>query len=126
MNKEQLKKAIEVMQAAYDGKPIEFRRLHQPYDHWQLLDDPCWNFYRNEYRIGFARPSIDWKQVSSLFNYMATDRDGETYLYSDKPRFEKATGFWISGVAMLSNAAVFDSFKRGNYPCEDSLVERPQ
>lgn len=49
MNREETKKAIEVMQAFVDGKEIEVACVGQTI--WDEADSPCWDFYSYNYRV---------------------------------------------------------------------------
>ena len=48
MNIEQTKEAIRVMQAFVDGKEVEYER---PDGIWTIINNPCWNWNSQEYRI---------------------------------------------------------------------------
>ena len=47
-----------------------------------------------------AKPSINWKHVSSEFNYLAEDADGGVFLYEDKPY--TATETWMEPPAIIA------------------------
>ena len=69
-----------------------------------------------------TKPSIDWSHVSSEFNYLVQDSDGEGYLCSEKPSRVKSG--WIAGSPSIS-AIPFSSYVPGTCDWEDSLVKRP-
>lgn len=121
MNKEELKEAIAVMQAAYDGKEIEYR--HKKNDYWDLLESlPNWDWYSNEYRVAIEKPSINWDHVSETFIALAIDQDGDAFLCTAIPNKEKQ--FWgVDGD--YQSAFTFASFKPGNTSWETSLIYRP-
>ena len=48
MNIEQTKEAIRIMQAFVDGKEVEYER---PDGIWTIINNPCWNWNSQEYRI---------------------------------------------------------------------------
>ena len=48
MNIEQTKEAIRIMQAYVDGKEVEYER---PDGIWTIINNPCWNWNSQEYRI---------------------------------------------------------------------------
>ncbi len=69
------------------------------------------------------KPSINWDHVAPEYKWLATDADGETYLYAEKPR-TTARAF-EPGISRYANVKGFASFKAGDCHWIDSLVERP-
>jgi hypothetical protein len=51
MNKEQTKKAIEVMQAYVDGKKIVYKPYFEHAPWVILMDPPSWNWHQYDYRV---------------------------------------------------------------------------
>lgn len=75
------------------------------------------------YRIAPTKPSIDWSHVHPNYKYLATDSDGDSYLYPRRPEFD---GFdWLC-IGDAGWASVVISFKPGTCKPEDSLVMRPE
>ena len=70
-----------------------------------------------------TKPSINWDEVSSEFNYLATDEDGESYLYKDKPN-PSPVSWNTSWVDPCVNVSSFSSFTKGTCDCKDSLISR--
>ena len=80
--------------------------------------------YPIEITKAVTKPSIDWNHVSEDFKYLAMDADGESYLYTDKPRQGEWRWRWASS-PRLAPAFHFASFTSGTCDWRDSLVERP-
>lgn len=129
MNKEQTLKAIEVMQAYVEGKKIELR-WNSAHD-WKMLprEDgyPSWNWDEVTYRVKPAsKPSINWEHVHPDYKWLATDADGETYLYKEEPSLmARGDGAWPAGWDW-GDATIFASFTPGDCDWKDSLVQRPE
>src|SRR5690606_10313883 len=86
MDEEQTLKAIEVMQAFTEGKSVEFRWKGE--HEWRELKGrlASWDWVSIEYRIKEpTKPSINWDHVHPDYNWMATDVDGRTFLYTKEP-----------------------------------------
>jgi hypothetical protein len=114
---------IEVMQAYLDGRPIEICKLGlTQYE----VGIPIWDWVRFDYRISLTKPSIDWAHVAWNYMYMATNDNGITLLFQDKPYIIRSINpTWVSSCAAISVAG-FKSFAPGNCDWIDSLVERPK
>ena len=69
-----------------------------------------------------TKPSIDWSHVSSRYNYLVQDSDGEGYLCGEKPTRVKS-GWNAESPNIL--ASTFTSYTPGTCDWKDSLVERP-
>ena len=69
-----------------------------------------------------TEPSIDWSHVSSEYNYLIQDSDGEGYLCGEKPSRVKSG--WIAESPSIS-ASTFTSYTPGTCDWKDSLVKRP-
>jgi hypothetical protein len=124
MNEEQTLKAIEVMQAFAEGKSVEFRRKGEHI--WRVLEGrlASWNWDAIEYRIKEpTKPSINWDHVHPDYNLMATDADGEAFLYKKEP----TAGYhrWEEGHHWVE-ACSFKSFIPGDCDWKESLVQRPE
>ena len=70
-----------------------------------------------------TKPSIDWSHVSSEYNYLVQDSDGEGYLCSEEPSRVKSG--WNAGFPYIS-ATTFTSYVPGTCNWKDSLVKRPE
>ena len=57
MTREQTIEAIRVMQAYVDGKEVEYER---PDGIWTIINNPCWNWNSQEYRIKPAPVLRPW------------------------------------------------------------------
>jgi hypothetical protein len=68
------------------------------------------------------KPSMNWYQVPTGFNAMATDQGGLTWIHEDTPTLGSSV-WWDGGLQRL--ASVFSSFKPGTCDWKDSLVLRP-
>lgn len=127
MNKEDTKEAIEIMQAFVDGKTIESRyrgyktAALRPF---VLCPNPTWDFLNFEYRIKASVPdSIDWSHVNKKFNFMARDSKGKAFLYENMPTLGKTMWYELQRPVP---AELFSSYKQGDVPWDESLVERPK
>ena len=69
-----------------------------------------------------TKPSIDWDHVSSEYNYLVQDSDGEGYLCSEKP--SRTESGWNTE-SSYTLATAFTSYVPGTCDWKDSLVERP-
>ncbi len=127
MNREDTKKAIEIMQAFVDGKIIEGRDRRGNFNRvrpFLVCPSPAWDFGVAEYRIKAPMPdSIDWSHVNDKFNFMARDQNGLCYVYERKPTH--GVNMWNYG-GHKGYAKHFSSYKQGDVPWDESLVERPK
>ena len=57
MTREQTIEAIRIMQAYVDGKEVEYER---PDGIWTIINNPCWNWNSQEYRIKPAPVLRPW------------------------------------------------------------------
>jgi hypothetical protein len=125
-----LAEKIEVMQAAMYGKPIENISLFNEDAVWEETKSvPHFNWDEFDYRVKKApktKPSINWDYVSTEFKWMATDEDGQTYLFSEEPTRYGGCDYWDfhNGVRCI-DASCWSSYVHGTCDWKDSLVERP-
>lgn len=125
------KEKIEVMQAYLDGELVQLRRGQEWLD-WDQEEDgePFWNWDLDKWRIKpkeVVKPSIDWSHVSPKYKYLAMDRNGDVYLYTNKPVCDVECGEWDSSGGGLTDAASFTSFEAPeDVEWSESLVERPK
>lgn len=70
-----------------------------------------------------AKPSIDWSHVSSEYNYLAQDANGDGYLCGKNPHRMNMT--WSMETPNI-RATTFTSYVPGTCDWRDSLVERPE
>jgi hypothetical protein len=123
-----LAEKIAVMQAALEGKEIELRS-HRGIK-WITYDstvEPEFNWHIVDYRIKEVpktKPSINWDHVHPEFKWMATDEDGDTYLFSLEPSLRDYT--WMVMIGLCANATNWSSFVPGTCDWKDSLVKRPE
>ena len=68
------------------------------------------------------KPSIDWSHVSSEYNYLVQDSDGEGYLCGEEPACVES-GWGAEAHYICANP--FTSYVPGTCDWKDSLVERP-
>lgn len=131
---------IEVMQAFQNGKAIEVTLLKNYGDaEWKKTTDPAWNWHVCDYRVVIAKPVINWSHVNPEYHWMATDDDGETYLYKTKPMIDSYLNRWnyegphdhdnemritYRNMSDLNIESIFASFVPGDCDWKDSLVER--
>ena len=90
-----------------------------------VLNKPLWKDVA--YRVKpkpLTKPSIDWSHVHEDYNWLATDKDGATSLFTDKPKVDTDLGeFWFGGFSC--HVTPFTSFREGACDWADSLVQRP-
>ena len=67
------------------------------------------------------KPSIDWSHVSSEYNYLAQDSNGDGYLCGKNPH--RMSMAWSMETPIRATA--FTSYVPGTCDWEDSLVKRP-
>ena len=79
--------------------------------------------YPIEITKAVTKPSIDWSHVSSEFNYLVQDSDGEGYLCGEEPACVESG--WGSESHYVS-AGAFTSYEPGTCDWRDSLVKRPE
>jgi hypothetical protein len=119
------KTAIALFAAWKKGAKIE---CNTSYDRrWGEIPEPRW-YPECSYRVKsvpLVPDSIDWSHVHAKWKWLARDRDGEVYIYTDKPYRDAGLNFWLGGGAALKVLDVFTSYKQGTAKWEDSLVERP-
>ena len=68
-----------------------------------------------------TKPSIDWSHVSSEYNYLAQDSNGDGYLCGKNPH--RMSMAWSMETPIRATA--FTSYVPGTCDWEDSLVKRP-
>ena len=68
-----------------------------------------------------TKPSIDWSHVSSEYNYLAQDSNGDGYLCGKNPH--RMSMAW--SMENPTRATAFTSYVPGTCDWEDSLVKRP-
>ncbi len=69
-----------------------------------------------------TKPSIDWGHVSSEYNYLVQDSDGEGYLLNEKP---SRVEFGWNIESSYTTASSFASYVPGTCDWTDSLIQRP-
>ena len=70
-----------------------------------------------------TKPSIDWSHVSSEYNYLAQDSNGDGYLCGKEPLCHRTA--WGMESPYLS-ANTFTSYVPGTCDWKGSLVKRPE
>jgi hypothetical protein len=101
-----------------------------PYEYWdgrwrECSADPMWHS-STTYRVKpdpTKKPSINWDDVASGFDFLVVDEDGNGWLSCVAPELE-GRGWWIDGITAAASA--FPSYRRGGCDWRDSLVERPE
>ena len=71
-----------------------------------------------------TKPSINWDNVHSKFNYLAQDADGSAWLYAEKPQINHSS-HWSVVLGGHAKADSHASYDPGTCDWKDSLVERP-
>ena len=119
MNVPEKHKAI--AHAWVDGAEIEWRNTALSGREWVVVRFPTWEADW-EYRIALAKPSINWEHVSPEYVALATDSDGNSFIYT---RIPEATANTWTAACPCRSAEVFQSFVKGTCDWKDSLVLRP-
>ena len=91
---------------------------------WEAIFQPSWEEDLT-YRLAprpLTKPSVDWTSVGAMWNAMATEYSGTTWLHARKPQW--SDGRWIGGRGGLI-ATNYASFVPGTCDWRDSLVMRP-
>lgn len=112
---------IELMQQVSENSLYKATCL--TYFHSIILKNPVWNFGQFRYELVKNKPSIDWSHVKPEFKYMATDSDGISYFYTDKPAL--CNEYWYDNGSTHCEASAHSSYKAGTCDWKDSLVKRP-
>ena len=71
-----------------------------------------------------TKPSINWDNVHSKFNYLAQDADGSAWLYAEKPQINHSS-HWSVVLGNDTKADSHASYDPGTCDWKDSLVKRP-
>ena len=125
MDKQRCQHMIEVMQAYLDGKQIECISVFE--DEWETMEEPNFNWFHYDYRVkeddSLTKPSIDWSTIPSIYNWLARDRCGEVYVYSDRPSLGE--NLWLYDDVVAYDYVYHFSLDRGTCDWKDSLVKRP-
>lgn len=118
------KEIIELMQQAPENPLYKATCLSSGYS--TEVSNPVWNFGLVRYELVKEKPSINWDHVEPQYNYMATDDDGASFLFTHKPILRD--GYWDQAEVDCSDCCPvsgFRSYKVGTCSWKDSLVERP-
>ncbi|XZG69281.1 hypothetical protein ACTSKR_11515 [Chitinibacteraceae bacterium HSL-7] len=102
-----------------DQMVIEIERIEGG---WVIIDDPRFQPEFN-YRKALTKPSIDWSHVAPEWKWLATHKNGDSYLHNTEPRIDGSA--W-AGTHFCISAKNFASFKPGTCDWRDSLVMRPE
>ena len=126
MDKQRCQEMIEVMQAYLDGKQIECISLFGD-DEWKIVEEPDFNWFHYDYRVkeddSLTKPSIDWSTVPRNYNWMARDRSGDVYVYSERPSLGET--LWLYDDVVDYDYIYRLSLDVGTCDWKDSLVKRP-
>jgi hypothetical protein len=76
------------------------------------------------------KPTVNWSLVPAHFDWIATDEDGETFAFSDRPTAEdsfKGCGYWSvdDSVRHLWIGHEGYKFRLGTCEWKSTLIERP-
>lgn len=119
-----LQEKIEVMQHYLNGGKITVDG-----NVWIFNVDPNFNWEVSDYSIyeePKTKPNINWEHVNKKFKYMATDKNGDTFLYSELPYPSSNNYHWWYDCGETTDALYFTSFTPGTCNWKDSLVVRPE
>ena len=101
--------------------------ISSPSNSIHTTNTPPWDFSTYHYSLVETPPSIDWNHVPEKFKYMATDRDGLTFLYEELPTRDNNEWYVDSEYeGEFEEAECFKSYKPGTVYWKFSLVKREQ
>ena len=110
---------LALFEAWIDGHTIEMKTkteqwLENPYPSW--VNDLA-------YRLRPNKPSVNWDHVHPQFEYMATDENGDTFLYMGEPADGDSN--WFDNGTKYVHASSHVSFIPGNCLWRESKTRRP-
>ncbi|WP_420415264.1 hypothetical protein [Roseibium sp.] len=127
MNREDARKAAEVMQAYADGAEIEVAHTSPVSIYrgvFQTCENPSFTWDRNDYRVKQTPDSINWDHVAPEYKWMVRIDSGEPWLFENRPLLHNGN-YWCRDQGDSARASCISSYKRGTVDWKDSLVERP-
>ncbi len=110
---------LALFEAWLDGELIEMKTSTEE---WCENPYPSW-VTGLAYRLKPKTPSINWDHVNPDYNWLATDKDGRSFLYIGRPADEDNS--WCTPGSEYGRADAIVSFKPGTCPWRESLVRRP-
>ena len=117
MNREQLKELLPIIQAAVEGKTIEFR--DSVYKHWQELTNPAFNLDVYNYRIkpepkyrSFNDTEECWQEMlkHQPFGWIKDKQDGTYVLITSVDDEEDSGGMSINGNMGWNFGGLMDNY----------------
>lgn len=102
MNREETRKAAEIMLAYADGKDIEFSdrwavdQISSGKTRWSRVDEPLWSWDCCKYRIAVTPDVHQWDLYPDWVIYAARDYFGEMQLYQKEP-IRVGEKYWGTG-----------------------------
>lgn len=125
-----LAEQIEVMKAALEGKPILAKHRGADSSQFEVRETPVFDWHWYDYDVYTEKPSIDWSHVSPEYRWLFVTSHGEGVLAEEKPDLYSQAdidtpGYWLVNPGnKFIEVEGFASYKRGDCPWYDSLVER--
>lgn len=114
---------MSLFQSWLRGKAIQ---AYSPFlDEWGTATHPYWArgaAYRIK-PIELTKPSINWSHVHEDYMWMATDEDGDSFIFIERPKLGGIS--WVAPMSEWNTIDCFTSYKAGTCNWKDSLVERP-
>ena len=117
-----LKKKTQKALMAHDG-PIEMYTDSG----WSVVNNPLWtsSYTYRAAPLPATKPSVDWSALDKKWKFMAMDRKGWIYAYSDRPEIDCQE--WATpGGDHINISGLLTSYKPGTCDWRDSLIERPE
>ena len=71
------------------------------------------------------KPSIVWSHVKDEYKWLAVDKNGDAYVFEDKPIFGPID-CWYSNDGLCFDVSGLSSYSRGTCDWQDSLIKRPE
>lgn len=91
---------------------------------WEKVKNPSFS-PDITYRIALIPDTINWDHVNEKYNYLARDRDGECFLFENKPTIAYNSNVWNYQEGGCIQANLFTSLSVGTVDWKDSLQVRP-
>lgn len=113
----------ELIEKWAEGAKIEYSNNGY---YWSDNKTPSWSWH-TDYRLAQKPDEINWDHVATKYKFMARDRNGKTFLHSQKPSIT-SLGYWLHHSSMIKDfesVSSHVSYARGDLPWDQSLVERP-
>ena len=117
------KKKLKLFEAWLDGKQIQ---KYVTENNWLYVDRPGWCphvTYRIEPEPEIKKPDVPWEVFSPQWKYFAIDKDGEMFVYAQKPEIRLNASWGKSHARLITDLIKINT---NDCPWDQSLVKRPE